>query len=237
MPGPIVSARWLAAGAAILLLILIGAVITGIVLRDDHRTRTNSGSAGAGLVHTTTPSSSAHGVPVPTPATASAGSTRASVTQSASASVAGGLPAGWHFYHDSTGFSVAVPDGWSQSTSNGMRYFREPGGGRVLGIDQTKAPKSDPVADWRSQEQSRVSGGDFPGYHEIKIVSVNYHLAAADWEFTYNDNGVSTHVINRGAVFGKHQAYGIYWATPDAEWSANLANFDLITSTFQGLTG
>jgi hypothetical protein len=165
---------------------------------------------------------------VPSPTPASAG-------PSAASGVA--LPAGWHWYHDQTDFTVAVPDGWSVSRRDGIVYFKDPSNGRLLGIDQTNQPHSDPVADWTQQSKYRVAHGDFPGYQLIKIASVDYHLAAADWEFTYDDNGVRTHVINRGAVFGQHQAYGFYWSTPDSLWASNLPNFQLITSTFQGRQG
>lgn len=154
----------------------------------------------------------------------------------ASAPAAGGtaLPSGWHPYTDPTGFTVAVPDGWSTFTRDGIVYFKEPGGRRLLGIDQTDKPKMDPVADWRAQEAYRVGHGDFPGYEPLGIRHVDFHVTAADWEFRYDDHGVRTHVINRGAVFNDHQAYGFYWSTPEDQWQDNLAGFQLIMQTFQG---
>ncbi|HEX6498373.1 MAG TPA: protein kinase [Micromonosporaceae bacterium] len=144
------------------------------------------------------------------------------------------LPAGWHFYHDRTGFTVAVPNDWWVERRGTIVYFHDPNSGRLLGIDQTDHPKPDPVADWTRQEQSRVSGGDFPDYQRIAIRSVDYAEKAADWEFVYtNRDGVRTHVINRGAVFNDHLAYGIWWSTPDSQWDDNLDNFRLVTSTFQ----
>ncbi|HEY2674919.1 MAG TPA: hypothetical protein VGJ07_31700, partial [Rugosimonospora sp.] len=220
-----------------LIVVLIVAVLVGIGLRP------------AGLTAGTAPS------PVPHPVhglpKASTSSPSPAATLSASASVpplsspppsapvtAAGtvLPAGWYMFHDPTGFSVAVPDGWTLSHSGSIVYFHDPSGGRLLGIDQTNQPKSNPVADWTTQAQYRVAHGDFPGYQQIKIAAVPYHVAAADWEFTYNKDGVRTHVINRGAVFGPHQAYGFYWSTPDSSWTQNLPNFNLIMSTFQGRT-
>ncbi len=129
---------------------------------------------------------------------------------------------------------MAVPDGWRVSRAGSIVYFHEPNGQRLLGIDQTNTPKPDPVADWTTQEQFRVARGDFPGYQRIRIDPVDYHLKAADWEFTYDSDGVRTHVVNRGAIFAPDLAYGFYWSTPDQDWAANLANFGLITSTFRG---
>jgi hypothetical protein len=219
-----------------LIVIVIVAVVVVIA--------THHGSSGTALAPASrTPSAVASGSPSPdgSPAATASATPSAPGSDLASAPASGAagtvLPAGWQMHHDPTGFSVAVPDGWTITHSGTIVYFHDPSGGRLLGIDQTNQPKSDPVADWRSQEQYRVPHGDFPGYQEIKIASVPYHLKAADWEFTYNKSGTPTHVINRGAVFGPHQAYGFYWSTPESVWTANLSNFDLIMSTFQGKTG
>ncbi len=148
-----------------------------------------------------------------------------------------GLPQGWHRYRDRTGFTVAVPDGWSVSRRGSIVYFRDPDGSRLLGIDQTDQPQPDPVADWTSKEQYRVAHGDFPGYVRIKIAPVDYFTKAADWEFTYLRNGVRVHVVNRGVITSPHQAYGIWWQTPDSEWDANLANFHIVTGSLQPRAG
>jgi hypothetical protein len=112
-----------------------------------------------------------------------------------------------------------------------MVYFRD--GTRVLGIDQSTRPQWDPVADWTRQERNRLTQGDFPGYHKIGITRVGYWLACADWEFTYTGGRGRTHVVNRGFVTSDHQAYGIWWSTPDTDWAANLPLFRSVTATFQ----
>jgi serine/threonine protein kinase len=198
--------------ALILETLLIVAVAIGFVVRLSHHP-------------TSTPP------PQPAPVT---GTVAAPPATSAAAAASSGLPTGWHAYHDPSGFTVAVPNGWTTYTRDGIVYFKDPNGGRLLGIDQTDKPRSDPVADWRGQEARRVPAGDFPGYQLIGIRAVNYKQKAADWEFTYNGHGGRLHVINRGAVFNDHQAYGFYWETPADQWDANLANFDLITRTFVG---
>jgi eukaryotic-like serine/threonine-protein kinase len=214
----------------VLVVFLLIAAAVGVILRRDASVGPGPqarGSSQASASNPVTPSA------VPASSAPAPSATPPSAAPSAVSSGAA-LPAGWHLYHDQTDFTVAVPDGWTVSRRDGIVYFNDPSSGRLLGIDQTNQPQPDPVADWTRQEQYRVAHGDFPGYQRIKIAPVDYHLAAADWEFTYDDNGVRTHVINRGAVFGPHQAYGFYWSTPDSMWGANRSNFDLITSTFQG---
>jgi serine/threonine protein kinase len=143
------------------------------------------------------------------------------------------LPEGWHWYTDPTGFTVAVPQSWTISRRGSIVYFSEPGGGRLLGIDQTNRPKPDPVADWRTQESYRVARGDFPDYHRIRLEAVDYFDKAADWEFTYVRDGVRLHVNNRGFITAPDQAYGMWWSTPDSQWQSSLRDRQLIEQTFR----
>jgi eukaryotic-like serine/threonine-protein kinase len=216
---------WWAAAAIGLVLVLALAIAALVANRKPEGGRGNTsgvpttGPGGAGAAaQSAAPGSSA---------------TPTNTTPAGSPTQAGALPPGWRFYRDRTGFGVAVPKGWTVSRRSSMVYFREPGGGRLLGIDQSDHPKSDPVADWRRQEASRVAAGDWNNYNRVRIVPVDYFLKAADWEFTYTAGGGKMHVINRGFVTSPRQAYAIYWSTPQSQWSANLANFRLIAQSFR----
>ncbi len=140
------------------------------------------------------------------------------------------LPDGWREYKDKTGFAVYVPEGWTRSQDRTMVYFR--GDNKVLGIDQTDKPKSNPVKDWRGQADYRTSRGDFPGYKEIKIESVDYFRKAADWEFTFNRNGSRRHVNNRGTVVADDKAYGFWWETSDSAWDDSRDDLQLVFDSF-----
>jgi hypothetical protein len=143
------------------------------------------------------------------------------------------LPAGWHIYTDETGFSVAVPEQWPVTREGSIVYFREPGGGRVLGIDQTDEPQPDPVADWAGKEAFRVARGDFPGYERVRLEAVDYFLKAADWEFTYDGRSGRIHVNNRGFITAPDQAYGMWWSTPDSRWEEYRGDLELIQRSFR----
>jgi eukaryotic-like serine/threonine-protein kinase len=249
LPGPATGAPrthggrrmwwWTAAAVGVVLAVVL--VVVAVATNrnpEGERGKTGStptvGAGGAGAAapsgtptETAAPSPTAGGV---TPTGPAAGG----VTPTGPA--AGGnraLPAGWRFYRDRTGFGVAVPQGWTISRRSTIVYFREPGGGRLLGIDQTDQPKPDPVADWEQQEAYRVAAGDWADYHRVKIVAVKYFVKAADWEFTYAATHGRQHVVNRGFITSPRQAYAIYWSTPDSQWSANLDNFQLIAQSFQ----
>jgi hypothetical protein len=217
---------WAAAAVGVVLAVVVAVAAVLMVDRDPEGTGSNTGSgssAGPGGAGAAAPSTDAATTP--------------SATQGATTPPpAGGglaLHAGWQWYDDRTGFRVATPKGWEVTRRSTMVYFREPGGGRVLGIDQSDRPKPDPVADWKQQEAARVRAGDWVDYHRVRIVPVKYFVKAADWEFTYRATGGRMHVINRGFITSPTQAYAIYWATPESEWSANLDNFRLIARSFR----
>ncbi|MCW6004582.1 protein kinase [Micromonospora sp. CPCC 205371] len=225
-PRPVNRLPWLAAGAALLVVVL--AVVLISVLNDDEKvpggpTAATSGPTASAAAPTTA-------APTPAPTTAAPTAPAPSATGAPSGLT---LPAGWHIYTDRSGFSVAVPQNWTVSRERTMVYFREQGGEfRILGIDQTDQPKSDPVADWTAQERQRRN--DYRSYQRVKIAAVDYFDKAADWEWIYTSrNGNRIHVVNRGFVTAPDKAYAIYWSTPDATWAANQDEFALIASSFK----
>ncbi|MCW2946220.1 MAG: serine/threonine protein kinase [Actinoallomurus sp.] len=149
----------------------------------------------------------------------------------------GTLPSGYHWYHDRTKFSIAVPNGWSVSHKGHYVYIEDPKSSRYLIVDQSDSPKSDPLADWREQEANRI--GSYPGYHRIRLESVHYAQAqkAADWEFTYNGSRGRTHILNRNILANSSHAYALYWSSPDSTWSSSRSVFDTFASSFRPATG
>jgi hypothetical protein len=148
-----------------------------------------------------------------------------------SSTAPGSVPAGFERHTDASGFSVAIPTGWTMQREGAHIYFREPGGSRFLLVDQTDQPKADPVADWREQEAARKDG--YADYQRIRIEPVDYFEKAADWEFTYSTSSGPRHVLIRGVVTSAHQAYGLYWSTPDSRWNESLPLYRTITATFR----
>ncbi|MDQ1654276.1 MAG: eukaryotic-like serine/threonine-protein kinase, partial [Cryptosporangiaceae bacterium] len=107
----------------------------------------------------------------------------------------------------------------------------DPNGPGSLLIEQTNQPKPDAVADWRSREPQRRA--TTPGYVLIGIRNVpNYFITTADWEYLRTRGGAQVHLIIRGTKTSDHQAYGIHWETPAAQWTSNKHFFDTFTTTF-----
>ena len=68
---------------------------------------------------------------------------------------------------------------------------------------------------------------------ETAIEPVDYFEKAADWEFSYATPSGRRHVIIRGVVTSDKRAYGIYWSTPDTQWTESRSLYRTFTKTFQ----
>ena len=224
---PVRSGRPRAAvlGVAALAVLAAAAIAVALVLTSSPQRQAASPRSGSG------PSASASQHP-------SGGSTSHSSSSSPATATPGpgngALPAGFYRFTNSTGFSIGVPDGWQVSHVGHYVYITDPdNGGIFLLIDQSDNPKPDPLADWEQQQASRESS--YPDYHLVRLESVNYPQAekAADWEFTYDKNGVPVHVLNRNVLANARHAYALYWSTPESDWNAYFRYFQAFAATFR----
>ena len=172
--------------------------------------------------------------PSPSAAVPPATSSPSAAVPPATSSPSAPLPAGYYRFTNSTGFSIGVPRGWQISHDGHYVYIRDPANsGIFLLIDQSDQPKANALADWRQQAANRQ--GTYPGYHLILLQPVRYPQAeqAADWEFTYNRNGVTVQVLNRNILANARHAYALYWSTPASDWNAYYHYFQVFAATFR----
>jgi serine/threonine protein kinase len=219
--------RYRAASAAAAVLVV--AVITGIALAFARSPgRQPAPHSAAGTQGTASASASA-----PTASAApSRSSTPAPIPSDSSESSA--LPAGYYRFTNSTGFSIGVPTAWQISHVGHYVYIRDPDDAAIfLLIDQSDQPQANPLADWQQQAASRES--TFPDYHLIRLQAVSYAQAekAADWEFTYDRDGVAVQVLNRNVLANSRHAYALYWSTPVVDWNAYYHFFQAFAATFR----
>ena len=211
-------------GAGLAALTAIAVIVAGI-------TMALSRPPGHHAAPRTTPRASA---PASQPAPAGRASSPSSAAPSATSSPSAALPVGYYRFTNSTGFSIGVPRGWQISHDGHYVYIRDPANsGIFLLIDQSDQPKANALADWRQQAANRQ--GTYPGYHLILLQSVRYPQAeqAADWEFTYNRNGVTVQVLNRNILANARHAYALYWSTPASDWNAYYHFFQVFAATFR----
>jgi hypothetical protein len=213
-------------GAAVL--VALAALVAWTALKPDG-TRGTTPTARSSATSTPTPDRTAQRSPSATPS--SAPSTR----EASSAPSGVAVPAGYTMRHDRSGFSIAVPSSWTIERDGVRVYYRDPQSIRYLLIDQTRQPKADPVADWEKQERSRAPR--MPGYRRLRIEKVDYKLRAADWEFTWRDNGTPVHVLNRGFVTSENHGYAMYLYTPENEWASSADELRVFQQTFRAAPG
>ncbi|MFD5552935.1 protein kinase [Streptomyces sp. NPDC127068] len=133
--------------------------------------------------------------------------------------------------HDQ-GFSVGLPKGWKlRSTDLAGARYAGPNGQRLL-VGWTTTPKDDAVADWKNQERSMRRAQ----YERVHIKGVDYRgWEAADWEFTYAEDGTKYRVTNRGFVVNSRQGYALMYTARAADWSGadRKQTWRTFTETFQ----
>jgi serine/threonine protein kinase len=160
------------------------------------------------------------------------GSDAGSGGDAAPAVSAAALPDEFRLQTDPTGFTVAVPDGWTRSTEGPRTYFQDPDSGRFLLVDQTTEPKDDPLTDWQANEPSVAAR--LSGYERISLDRVEYRgWNTADWEFTWDGRNGQIHVLNRNIRVSDERAYALYWSVPESLWADSRGMFDVIALSFQ----
>jgi tRNA A-37 threonylcarbamoyl transferase component Bud32 len=172
-------------------------------------------------------------VPASAASTAPAATSAPASTPAVSGGAASAVPGGYYRFTNSTGFSIGVPVGWQIQHVGHYVYIRDPAnGGIFLLIDQSDQPKPDPLADW--QEQAAARQGSYPGYRLIRLATVSYPQAekAADWQFTYDRDGVEVEVLDRNVLANAQHAYALYWSTPVSDWNAYYHYFQAFATTF-----
>ncbi len=221
---------WMLAATAALILV---AGVVAALIATSHRTPLAAGNKGRSSGRPASSQAPSH-QPSASPSTPAA----SPATTPASGPGAGPLgpaviPAGYHEFRDTTGFSIAVPDGWRVSHQGHYVYLLPPSGADFLLIDQSDHPQPDPLRDWQQQEANRES--TYPGYHRVRLQAVRYPQAekAADWEFTYYHQGVLTHVLNRNVLANSRHAYALFWSTPESQWARSWHIFKVLEETFR----
>ncbi|MFB7083895.1 protein kinase [Streptomyces sp. NPDC056296] len=130
------------------------------------------------------------------------------------------------------GYGIGLPEGWKyQSTGSAGDRFTGPNGQKLL-VAWTSTPKGDPVADWKNQERYMQRSQ----YKKIRIEKVGYRgWNAADWEFTYTDDGTKYRTVDRGFVVNDHQGYALMYTAKAADWDSDLRRdtWRTLTKTFE----
>ena len=192
--------------AALAALLALAAVLAGVLL-------SGSGNPGSTAKKSSPPSSKAtHGSGTSAPA----------------------LPDGWHRYRNSSlGWSIGIPPGWQVSDGGDTATFTDPAGGRYMKVDTRYPAGPSAVGAWQDQERS--FSGSHPGYHRIRLETVDHagYRDAADWEFTFSSGQVTLHALDHAVVTNANRGYAVYFQTHDDQWSSSDALLQGFLSSFR----
>lgn len=143
------------------------------------------------------------------------------------------LPRGFKWWDDPSGYSVAVPTGWTGGgDARSGRVFMAPGGRSTLRISRWKPGGANPVAALIDEEQQ----AGLTAYRRIRIEAVP-GTPGALWEYTFRDPAAgAVHALEQVVVFGGNP-YLIEWHVPGAKWAANLQRLAVVLDSFRSLRG
>jgi len=143
------------------------------------------------------------------------------------------VPPGYRLVSDPLDFTVAVPQGWERRLDGPTRVdFVSPDGSQFLRVDQI--PQAGPDAEQAWLDAEPAIADSLSGYSRIRIEPLDYRgWQSADWEFTWEGESGSVHVLNRG-IITEPRGFALYMSGPDATWEAkSLPVFRVAAATFE----
>jgi tRNA A-37 threonylcarbamoyl transferase component Bud32 len=221
--------RILVGGLAAAVLLLTGAGVAALVaIRPDR-----GGTVPAARSSSPSPAAPSRASADPLLGTEACDGTATGAPVAAASARAGwpGLPDGWVWYVDPSGFRLSVPAGWTVASGPDGLCFREPGGGRELGVERY-TPLVDPVTRWRQREAALAATARPEGYQLVGITPVDYFTAGAEWEYRYDEDGTAEHGVARCFITAPGQAYTLAWRTDEFDWPPQQANWRLVIGSF-----
>ena len=149
-------------------------------------------------------------------------------TSGDNAGPAAALPDGFQLHTDPTGFTVAVPTGWTRSVEGRVRTS---GTGRRTFPPRRPDDRAEGRPADRLAGERTVGGRSADGYERISLDRVEYGWNTADWEFVGRPQWADP--CSTGTFGDDARAYALYWSTPESEWADSRGMFDVITQSFQ----
>jgi hypothetical protein len=134
---------------------------------------------------------------------------------------------------EGNGFRTRAPAGWQRATNGPVVCFLDPAGQHGFTVDPTPPPGDDRVAYWTERERAMLAEPGTPaGYRRITISVALYKQGAADWEYTFDENGTRWHTLRRAFAVGDSRRFVVSWTAPDAGWDAASDGFRSVVDAF-----
>jgi hypothetical protein len=142
------------------------------------------------------------------------------------------LPDGWQRYDGGAGWTIGVPDDWTAAPSaDGVRIDDSDSG---LYVRVTPAVSSGGSAMSVARTHAASYAAGLYGFQQLGMQRTTVEDAdqAADLEFTYSDQGVELHALERTLVIDG-AAYSVWVQSHSDEWDGAAQTRDTVLATFR----
>jgi eukaryotic-like serine/threonine-protein kinase len=143
------------------------------------------------------------------------------------------VPTWWVPYEVEGGFRIEHPPGWEITPSGDTQIdVSNPRNGTYLRVAWTDTPGPSAVDAWETQAES--FGATHDDYEEIQISPTTFKGSsnAAIWEFTYSEGGADLHAVDLGFVLGDY-GYALNFQTHAENWESSQDLFRAFKASFQ----
>jgi eukaryotic-like serine/threonine-protein kinase len=146
-------------------------------------------------------------------------------------------PPGYQLEHDPTGFTMAVPTGWTRKVDAAGVHFVDTATQCELLVSAENFAGPSPYQHF--QDLEKIMRAKKNGYVELRLNATTFAVdgqvePAAIWEWNWtSDNQVEFHA--QDLAFGKEGTteYAVYLSTPESEWPQQQLVFDTAEQTFR----
>jgi eukaryotic-like serine/threonine-protein kinase len=131
------------------------------------------------------------------------------------------VPASWRSFQDPDGtYRLSFPPTWTPTDRGPFIDFTEPGGERFFRVQPTTDGMA-PLAAQRSLERSFVARHPRDSYQRVRLGTTTFRsVPAAEWEFTFLDEGRLTRGYDVTFTMGQHR-HAILFQAPASRWAAS----------------
>ena len=131
------------------------------------------------------------------------------------------MPAAWRTFQDPDGsYRLSFPPTWTPTDRGPFIDFTEPGGERLFRVQPTTDGMA-PLEAQRSLERSFTARHPDDDYHRLRLGTTTFRsLPAAEWEYTYLDEGRLTRGYDITFLVGRHR-HAILFLAPADRWAAS----------------